>query len=389
MKYECSCADRRITFFTLNGLTTPDMTKLKYLTLLVLIGWLGAGHLLAQSADEQLTEVQSMTRDFVKEQKIPGFCISVYQGGELRWSEGFGYADLELKVPTDPALTKFRIGSVSKSFTSIALAQLYEAGKLELDEPIQTYVPDFPRKRFDITLRQLGGHTAGIRHYRGEEFLSTQRYATVDEGLVIFAEDSLLFEPGTSYSYSSYGWNLISAAIENVAGIDFLDYMQENVFAEMGMEHTEADYPEKITEGRSSFYVLENDSLRNAPWVDNSYKWAGGGFLSTTEDLIIFGEKLMSPGFLKEETLAVLFDSQTTADGTSTNYGIGWFDRKDEAGRRWIGHSGGSVGGTTMFMFNRESGIIIAMVANRSDVEYGDFHFQIALRFLESSSTED
>lgn len=326
-----------------------------------------------------------MAQAFVEEQQIPGFCISVYQDGEMLWSEGFGYADLELKVPTDPAETKFRIGSVSKSFTSIALAQLYEAGKLDLDVPIQTYVPSFPKKKYDVTLRQLGGHTAGIRHYRGEEFLSTQRYATVDEGLVIFAEDTLLFEPETDYSYSSYGWNLISAAIESAAEENFLTYMVDEVFGPMHMENTVADYPETIIENRTNFYVLVNDTLQNAPWVDNSYKWAGGGFLSTTEDLIDFGKMLMEPGFLKAETLDVLFTSQKTTDGQPTNYGIGWFDRTDGSGRRWTGHSGGSVGGTTMFMFNREENIIVAMAANLSDVDYDDFHYKIASLFIEDA----
>ncbi|MEQ9439372.1 MAG: serine hydrolase domain-containing protein [Cyclobacteriaceae bacterium] len=349
----------------------------------------GPGGLLAQKVDTQLSVAREMAQTFVKAQQIPGFCISVYQDGRMVWSEGLGYADLELEVPTDAAKTRFRIGSVSKSFTSVALAQLYEAGKLDLDVPIQTYVPSFPKKKYDITLRQLGGHLAGIRHYQGEEFLSTRRYATVEEGLAIFAEDTLLFKPGTNYAYSSYGWNLISAAIEQAAEEDFLSYMENKVFKAMHMDNTVSDYPEKIIAHRTSFYVLVNDTIYNAPYVDNSYKWAGGGFLSTTEDLITFGKTMMQPGFLKEETLSTLFDTQKISDGNPTDYGIGWFDRKDESGRRWTGHSGGSVGGTTMFMFNREANIIVAMAANRSDVEYDDFHFKIAAHFIDDALTRE
>src|SRR3989441_12200340 len=142
--------------------------------------------------------------------RIPGVQVAVAVNGKLVWSEGFGDADAERKKPVTRE-TQFRIGSVSKPLTATAVALLYEQGKVDLDAPVQRYVPSFPDKGYPITTRQLAGHLAGIRHYRGDEFVLNRRFGSVGEGLTIFQDDSLLFPPGTRFSYSSYGWNLISA----------------------------------------------------------------------------------------------------------------------------------------------------------------------------------
>src|SRR3989449_2969074 len=162
---------------------------------------------------------------------------SVGVDGNLVWSEGFGYADVARKVPVT-AETQFRIGSVSKPLTATAVALLYEQGKLDLDAPVQRYVPSFPDKGRPITTRQLAGHLAGIRHYRGDEFLLNRHFNTVLEGLTIFQGDALLFPPGTKFSYSTYGWNLISAVVEGAAGEDFLRYMSPDLFPPLGMTPT-------------------------------------------------------------------------------------------------------------------------------------------------------
>ena len=171
----------------------------------------------------------------------PGIAIAVAVGGETVWSEGFGYADLEHRVPMSPAV-KFRVGSISKSMTAAAVATLVEAGRLDLDAPVQRYVPSFPEKAHPVTTRQLGGHLAGIRHYQGDENLIRDPYPTVLDGLAIFADDPLLHEPGTAFAYTSHGFNLISAVVAGAAGRPFLDYMREAVFRPLGMRDTVADF---------------------------------------------------------------------------------------------------------------------------------------------------
>src|SRR6266571_1343820 len=296
--------------------------------------------------------------------KIPGLQVAVAVGGKLVWSEAFGYADLAREVPVT-AETQFRIGSVSKPLTATAVALLYEQGKLDLDAPVQRYVPSFPDKGYPITTRQLAGHLAGIRHYRGDEFLRNRHFDTVLGGLAIFQGDSLLFPPGTKFSYSSYGWNLISAVVEGAAGQDFLTYMSRNVLRPLGLTHTAPDRVDSLIPNRTRFYERGADSgFVPAPPVDNSYKWAGGGFLSTAEDLVRFGSALLEPGFLKAATLELLFTSQKTTAGEPTGYGIGWFVATDGRGHRWVSHGGGSVGGTTAFSVDRDSRVVVAITSN-------------------------
>ena len=296
--------------------------------------------------------------------KIPGLQVAVAVGGTLVWSEAFGYADLAREVPVT-AETQFRIGSVSKPLTAAAVALLYEQGKLDLDAPVQRYVASFPDKGYPITTRQLAGHLAGIRHYRGDEFLLNRHFDTVLEGLAIFQGDSLLFPPGTKFSYSSYGWNVISAVVEGAAGQDFLTYMSRNVLRPLGLTHTAPDRADSLIPNRTRFYERGADSgFVLAPPVDNSYKWAGGGFLSTAEDLVKFGSALLEPGFLKPTTLELLFTSQKTGAGEPTGYGVGWFVATDGRGHRWVFHGGSSVGGTTAFGVDRDSRIVIAITSN-------------------------
>ena len=296
--------------------------------------------------------------------KIPGLQVAVAVGGKLVWSEAFGYADLAPEVPVT-AETQFRIGSVSKPLTAAAVALLYEQGKLDLDAPVQRYVPSFPDKGYPITTRQLAGHLAGIRHYRGDEFLLNRHFDTVLEGLAIFQGDLLLSPPGTKFSYSSYGWNLISAVVEGAAGQDFLTYMSRNVLRPLGLTHTAPDRADSLIPNRTRFYERGADSgFVPAPPVDNSYKWAGGGFLSTAEDLVKFGSALLEPGFLKPATLELLFTSQRTSAGEPTGYGVGWFVATDGRGHRWVSHGGGSVGGTTAFGVDRDSRVVVAITSN-------------------------
>lgn len=179
----------------------------------------------------------------------PGLAMAVAVDGKIVYSEGFGFADLEERVPVWPT-TKFRIGSISKPLTAVGLMELVQSGKLDLDARIQKYVPSFPDKGAVITVCMVAGHLGGIRHYQGDEFTIQKHYANVTEGLAIFKNDPFVAPPGTKYNYSSYGFNLLSAAIESASGQDFLSYMQANVFAPIGLVHTTPDLNSQIVEQR-------------------------------------------------------------------------------------------------------------------------------------------
>jgi CubicO group peptidase (beta-lactamase class C family) len=312
----------------------------------------------------------------------PGASVAVSREGRLVWSQGIGSADLELQVPVSTT-TRLRIGSVSKPLTAAALGALVEEGRLDLDAPVQRYVPDFPKKAWPITTRELAGHLAGVRHYEQGEFEIREHYDTVRAGLAIFEKDALLFEPGTRFSYSSYGWNLIAAVLEGASGERFLDLMQNRVFGPAGLTHTGADDPTPIVPGRARFYTRsDKGEIVNAGYVDNSYKWAGGGFLSTAEDLVAFAGALREGRLLKPETVRLLWTSQRTSDGRQTGYGIGWSVGRDARGRPRVWHSGGAQGGTALLVIYPDERLAAAMIVN-SDESFTGQTFRIAELFLD------
>jgi serine beta-lactamase-like protein LACTB len=314
----------------------------------------------------------------------PGMSIAVGVDGALVWAEGFGYADLEARVPVTEE-TEFRIGSVSKPLTAEAVGLLVQQGRLDLDAPVQRYVPSFPEKRWPITTRQVAGHLSGIRHYRDDEVLSAVRYETVLDGLAIFQDDTLLFQPGERFSYSSYGWNLISAVVEGASGEDFLTYMQEHVFDPLGMRHTHPDHTDSIIPMRTRYYERRDDGgIINAPYVDNSYKWAGGGFLSTPSDLVRFAFAQFDHTLLRPETLDLLWTTQRTNAGEPTGYGIGWFVAVQDGKVVAAYHGGGSIGGTTGFVTRPQDRAAIAVVGNMTQAPTGGLLTSLVLQAFQA-----
>ena len=320
----------------------------------------------------------------------PGVSIAVGVEGELVFAEGFGLADLEQEVPVH-AETLFRIGSVSKTLTAAAAARVWERGELELDAPIQRSVPSFPEKpEGAISVRLLGGHLAGIRHYAGLEFLSNRAYLNVRRPLEVFQDDPLVAAPGERFSYTTYGWTLLSAALEEAADQDFLELMREQVFEPLEMTRTLPDRRSALIPQRARWYQRFGASHQNAPPVDLSNKWAGGGFLSTPTDLVRFGSAHLEPGYLGEEALELCLTPMLDAAGQSTGYGFGWSRREGDGSGPLYGHSGGSVGGTTAFLMQPESGVVAALVTNlsRAPLSMGDCE-QLVLHWARESGEQD
>ncbi|MGH9968904.1 MAG: serine hydrolase domain-containing protein [Pyrinomonadaceae bacterium] len=209
------------------------------------------------------------------------------------------------------------------------------------------------------------------RHCGPSSGASDKYYKNVREGLEIFQNDPLLFEPGTKYEYSSYGYNLLSAVVEGASGQDFLSYVNDHVLAPLQMHHTVADRNDLIVEGRTRFYYFgeKDGQFHNAPYVDNSYKWASGGFLTTAEDLARFGSAHLKPGFFKSETLNSLFTPQRLRTGkeTGTNsfsVGFGWRIAKDAKGNRIFHHGGAIEGGRAFLLINEKSKVVVALLSN-------------------------
>jgi CubicO group peptidase (beta-lactamase class C family) len=234
---------------------------------------------------------------------------------------------------------------------------------------VQKYVPTFPKKKFPITTRQLVGHLSGIRHYKTGEQEDKKPYDDVVDGLEVFAEDPLLFEPGTTWRYSSFAWNLVSAVVQGAAREPFLDYMQKAVFDPLGLKDTCADERERIIANRTRFYGwdVKRGEAANSREIDVSYKWAGGGFLSTVEDLVKYGSAYL-PGsdLLEAETLEEVFTRQKLIDGTEIQNGIGWFVSQEDGGEQIYHHGGNIRGGHSILVIRPESRVVVAMASNTS-----------------------
>ena len=356
---------------------------------------------LARTDQGRWAEVSAASRGKLdslrREMSIPGLSISVSVDRRVVWSEGMGYADLELRSPATP-LTRYRIGSVSKILTAAGVALLHQRGELNLDAPVQEYVPSFPRKpEGEITTRLLAGHLGGIRHYVDieAEYYLTRRYETVFEALEIFRDDPLVATPGTEWSYSSYGFNLLSAVIAGASGRGFLQYLDEEVFRPLGMLHTGGDHTDSLVVNRARPYDRAPDGrLINARYIDNSHKWAGGGFLSTTEDLLRFAHAHLEPGLFEQETLDLMWTSQRTVTGEEIGVGIGWrlMPPSRVGGRRAVGHAGGAIGGNALLLIYPDDGVAVAVAANIADIGYpqggalvfGDVIHEIADLFIEA-----
>lgn len=297
--------------------------------------------------------------------RLPSLSVAVAADGKQVYAEAFGLADVENSVPATPQ-TIYRIGSISKTLTAVAVMQLAERGKLDLDALVQQYCSAFPPKEQPVTPRHLLGHLGGIRdyHYRKfrEEFLSARRYGTLSEALAVFKDDPLVAPPGTRFQYSSFGYGLLGCAIEGASGASYESYLQENVLRPAGMSHTFLDVPETVLPRRSRLYGSEEDgSWRNAVYVDLSDRLPAGGWLSTPSDLVRFAQALLAGKLVSADVLRGMWQAQRTADGKPTEYGLGW--RLGESPAE-VYHGGSSVGGSAYLYIQPSSKTVVAFAAN-------------------------
>ena len=308
-------------------------------------------------------KAEKLCKDFMDESGMNGMQIAVSKKNKIVWSANVGYADLKNKIPVTDS-TLFRINSISKSVTSLALIKLVAEGKLDLDAPIQKYVPDFPIKSYSITTRQLAGHLGGFRDYKEDDlsdYIRTEHFSTAMEALRVFKDDTLLFKPGTRFSYSTFGWNLIGAIIEGVSGESYTNYMLKNIWDPLKLRNSFADDIYKKHPNRSKFYDAtgaENDL------GDLSYKYAGGGLLSTTTDLIKLGNELLNGNYIDPKHKPTLFETQYTSNKKKTDYGLGWYIGKDKNGHRIWYHAGDSFSGSSYMIIYPDDEIVVSFLGN-------------------------
>jgi CubicO group peptidase (beta-lactamase class C family) len=294
--------------------------------------------------------------------KVPGLSIGFIKD-DFIWVKGYGYADLENRAPAKPE-SAYRLASVTKTMTAIAVLQLVEAGKIDLDAEVQTYVPSFPKKKWPVTVRLLLGHLGGISHYRNHDVESRIKvHKDTQEALAVFQDFELVARPGTRYNYSSYGYNLLGAVVEAASGMPYGDYIQKHIFEPLGMENSRMDNPADIIPNRVRGYRLIRGEVKNSEYVDISSRFAAGGTRSTVIDLLKYARGVMEGKLLREETWKQMFSSMATQAGFLTGYGMGWKVRPLK-GHFQVSHGGGQPETTTYLLILPGEKFAVALGSN-------------------------
>ena len=330
---------------------------------------------------EKRAAIEKAVSSFMSTTSVPGVGAAVVLDGEPVWSAGFGMADLENSSPATSS-TLFRLGSISKPITAVAILQLNERGKLDLDAPVQKYCPAFPQKDSPITTRELLGHLGGIRHYNpdGKGDIpedSARHFATMEESLQIFANDPLVAKPGTAFHYSTYGYTLLGCVLEGAASEKYVDYVRENIFKPAGMAQTQADDFFAVIPHRTRWYHKDKAGvIRNAGVLDSSYKIPGGGLISSADDMARFEAAILADKLLQRATRDLMWTSLKTADGKPTGYGLGW-GLADKFGLHILAHTGGQQGTSTAFAVVTERRAGVVVLANMDNVDSGSLADEI------------
>ena len=301
------------------------LEKIRVSTLIVLL--LFAGTLSRAQTSSPYENELRLFEDWVPRQmavdRIPGLSVGFYLG-DFIWARGFGFADLENDIAATE-LSSYRLASNTKSMTAVAVLQLAERDKIDLDAEVQRYVPYFPRKEWPVKVRQLLGHLGGISHYRNYELEGhIKDHKSTREAIAIFEDFDLVAKPGTQYNYTSYGYNLLGAVVEGASKQSYGEYLRENLWGPVGMDDTHMDDPDVLIENRVRGYRLLNDELKNSEFIDISSRFAGGGTRSTVLDLLNYARSLDTDEVLSEKSREFMFTSMRTENGYYTDYGAGW-----------------------------------------------------------------
>ncbi|MWB93373.1 serine hydrolase [Flavobacterium sp. GA093] len=279
--------------------------------------------------------------------------VLVAEHGKVIFEKGFGNANIEWNIPNQPD-TKFRLGSISKQFTTFLIIKLAEEGKLKLDVPITTYLPDYPKATGDkITIHHLMTHTSGIPSYTSfpDFFRDKSRNPYTPEGLTkLFCDLPLEFTPGEKFNYCNSGYILLGYIIEKVSGKTYENYLQETILTPLKMANTGYDHSDIILKNRAAGYEKRGKVIVNADYLDMSVPYSAGSLYSTVEDLYLWDQSLYTTQLLSEASMNLLFKEYIPADGG--HYGYGWFINDVANGKnskvKTISHGGGINGFNTI-----------------------------------------
>ncbi len=349
------------------------------ITCLALAGC-GGGTSTSVSLPEAAAQVDALFAPFTTGES-PGAAVMVIRDGEMLHAGGYGYADLERKIPITPQ-TAFRLASVSKQFTAMAVMILAERGQLSYDDPLVRYLPELARFGDSITLRNLMTHTGGLPDYYDVlEAASTDHMPDTEEAMEFLAawDEAALFAAGGRYEYSNPGYEMLALVVERVSGQRFGQFLEDNIFRPLGMNHTvvrDSTEPEIANRalGYSRAYgsfALDDDHVLN--------HLVGSGLMySTVEDLALWDQALYTDTLAQPATLEEAWTPVRLRNGEEYPYGFGWrLGRYGGLGRR-LAHAGGWVGFSTFIVRYPEWRFSVIVLSNLDELEAEDFAGRIA-----------
>jgi CubicO group peptidase (beta-lactamase class C family) len=316
---------------------------------------------------------EQFVEDQMKKDRIPGLTIG-FTKDNYTWVKGFGYSDLENKVPAK-AESAYRLASITKSMTGTAIVQLVERGKMKLDEEIQTYVPYYPKQKWPVTVRQLLVHLGGGQTGSG----IGPEYVTPREVVARIAKFPIKNEPGVKFDYQTSGYNLLGAAIEEVTGKSFGQYLRENIWMPTGMKDTRMDNVRDLIPNRVRGYEIVKGEIKNAPFLDVSSRFGGGGANGTVPDLLRWANNVQSAGILSQASLDLIFTPVANKSGhfvgiddDTWHYTLGW-QVFPVNGQFVFYQDGGQTGTNTAVLHMPAQNLSIAFACNLQDIDRGPY----------------
>ncbi|GJM29818.1 MAG: hypothetical protein DHS20C17_24530 [Cyclobacteriaceae bacterium] len=296
----------------------------------------------------------------------PGVSVLIAQHGKVLYRKALGMANLELQVPLQPE-NKFRIASITKQFTAVAILQLAENDELRLDDDIRKYLPEFHQDGAVITIENLLTHTSGLGNQdeiTNWDQLIMKPQISPRELISIFINQPLAFEPGTQYKYSNFGYWLLGYIVEQVSGLAYADYLSREIFEPLGLKDTSYDNMDSIITNRIPGYSNSSSGYLNASYLDMRVPYAGGGLISNVDDLLNWYQHLYSKeGPITQETVATAHQPYTLSNGQTTNYGYGWMIGLIK-GRKTVKHDGIINGFTSFVLYIPEDSLFVATLTN-------------------------
>ncbi len=339
------------------------------LPILTLILLLGSSSLTAaqtaRASDENLAATINEMLERTYKPDEPGAAVIAVREGKVILRKGYGKANLELGVPVEPDMV-FRLGSITKQFTAVAVLMLAEQGKLSLDDDITKFLPDYPTRGQKITIEHLLTHTSGIKSYTSlPEWLTLWRKdIPLNELIALFKDQPVDFAPGERWAYNNSAYVLLGAIIEKASGQTYREFIEKNIFAPLSMKRSFYDDTARVIPRRVSGYSKSGDGYINAAYLSMTQPYAAGALTSSVDDLALWDAALYTNKLVKQETLKRAWTASKLNDGKPTRYGYGWGTNSYE-GHRIIEHGGGINGFSTDALRLPDDRIFVAVLTNK------------------------